>query len=121
MVPDGLAQAAQYRTSPARLPPTVRRLHLKAAGRIAPHAQTRISIKVRLSMIKATHWLPLLVCAMALTMSACEKKGPMEKAGEKVDHAADTIKNGGSEPLSDKAQDEAAKARDTVNDAAGRC
>jgi predicted small secreted protein len=71
-------------------------------------------------MIKATRWLPLLVCAMALTVTACEKKGPMEKAGEKVDHTADTIKNGGSEPLSDKAQDEADKARDKVNDATGK-
>jgi predicted small lipoprotein YifL len=71
-------------------------------------------------MIKATHWLPLLLCTMAVTLTACEKKGPMEKAGEKVDHAADTIKNGGSEPLGDKAQDEADKARDKVNDATGK-
>lgn len=78
-------------------------------------------------MMKARNWLahwsaglPLLVCALALSMTACEKKGPMEKAGEKVDHAADTIKNGGSEPLSDKAQDEADKARDKVNDATGK-
>lgn len=68
-------------------------------------------------MTKATNLLPLLVCALALGMTACEKKGPMEKAGEKVDHAADTIKNGGSEPMSDKLQDEADKARDKVNDA----
>jgi hyperosmotically inducible protein len=67
--------------------------------------------------MKATNLLPLLVCALALSVAACERKGPMEKAGEKVDHAADTIKNGGSEPLSDKVQDEADKARDKVNDA----
>jgi len=59
--------------------------------------------------------LPLLICAVALGVSACAKKGPLEKAGEKVDHAVDTIKNGGSEPLSDKIQDEADKARDKVN------
>jgi predicted small lipoprotein YifL len=70
--------------------------------------------------MKATNWLPLLVCALALSATACEKKGPLEKAGEKVDHTADTIKNGGSEPLSDKAQDEADKARDKVNDATGK-
>jgi predicted small lipoprotein YifL len=64
--------------------------------------------------------LPLLACVAALGMAACEQKGPLEKAGEKVDHAADTIKNGGSEPLSDKAQDEADKARDKINDAAGK-
>ena len=70
--------------------------------------------------MQAKMLLPLLVCAVALGMAACEQKGPLEKAGEKVDHAADTIKNGGSEPLSDKAQDEADKARDKINDAAGK-
>jgi hypothetical protein len=67
--------------------------------------------------MKARNLLPLLVCALALGGTACAKKGPLERAGEKVDHAADTIKNGGSEPLSDKAQDEADKARDKLNDA----
>jgi len=70
--------------------------------------------------MKTQNLLPLLVCALALSVTACEKKGPMEKAGEKVDHAADTIKNGGSEPMGDKVQDEADKARDKVNDAAGK-
>jgi len=59
----------------------------------------------------------LFVCALALSMTACEKKGPLEKAGEKVDHGVDTIKNGGSEPMSDKLQDEADKASDKINDA----
>ena len=67
--------------------------------------------------MKARIFLPLLVCALALGVAACEKKGPLEQAGEKVDHAADTIKNGGSEPTSDKLQDEADKARDKLNDA----
>ena len=70
--------------------------------------------------MKTQNWLPLLVCALALSVTACEKKGPLEKAGEKVDHAADTIKNGGSEPVGDKVQDEADKARDKVNDATGK-
>jgi len=67
--------------------------------------------------MNAKKLIPLLVCAAALSVAACERKGPMEKAGEKVDHAADTIKNGGSEPTSDKLQDEADKARDKVDDA----
>jgi predicted small lipoprotein YifL len=71
-------------------------------------------------IMKAKNLLPLMICALALSVTACEKKGPMEKAGQKVDHTADTIKNGGSEPLSDKAQDEADKARDKVNDATGK-
>ena len=70
--------------------------------------------------MKTQNWLPLLVCALALSVTACEKKGPLEKAGEKVDHTADTIKNGGSEPMGDKLQDEADKARDKVNDATGK-
>ena len=45
--------------------------------------------------------LPLLICAVALSMTACAKKGPLERAGEKVDHVGDTIKNGGSEPMAD--------------------
>lgn len=70
--------------------------------------------------MKTQNWLPLLVCALALSVTACEKKGPLEKAGEKVDHTADTIKNGGSEPVGDKLEDEADKARDKVNDATGK-
>lgn len=70
--------------------------------------------------MNAKNLIPLLICVAALGMTACEQKGPLEKAGEKVDHAADTIKNGGSEPMSDKVQDEADKARDKVNDAAGK-
>jgi predicted small lipoprotein YifL len=64
--------------------------------------------------------LPLLICAIALSVTACEKKGPLEKAGEKVDHVGDTIKNGGSEPMSDKLQDDKDKAVDKINDAAGK-
>jgi hypothetical protein len=71
-------------------------------------------------MIVKSRLLPLLVCALALGVSGCAKKGPLEKAGEKVDHVGDTIKNGGSEPLSDKAQDEADKASDAANNAAGK-
>ncbi|MDB6090842.1 MAG: hypothetical protein JWN85_3626 [Gammaproteobacteria bacterium] len=70
--------------------------------------------------MKIRNGVVLLLCVAALGMTACEKKGPLERAGEKVDHAGDTIKNGGSEPTSDKVQDEADKARDKVNDATGK-
>ena len=70
--------------------------------------------------MKVKNLVPLLVCVAALGIGACAKKGPMERAGEKIDHVGDTIKNGGSEPMSDKVQDEANKARDKVNDAAGK-
>ena len=36
---------------------------------------------------------------------------------EKVDHAVDTMKNGGKEPVSDKIEDAAHDARDGVKDA----
>ena len=70
--------------------------------------------------MQASRLMPLLICAIALSVTACQKKGPLEKAGEKVDHVGDTIKNGGSEPLSDKLQDEKDKAVDKANDAAGK-
>jgi predicted small lipoprotein YifL len=70
--------------------------------------------------MQAKRLMPLLICAIALSVTACAKKGPLERAGEKVDHAADTIKNGGSEPMSDKLQDEKDKAVDKINDAAGK-
>jgi hypothetical protein len=61
--------------------------------------------------------LALALCALALGVSACEKKGPVEKAGEKVDHVVDTIKNGGEETTADKIQDDVDKARDKAADA----
>jgi len=71
---------------------------------------------------QAKKLMPLLICAcaIALSVTACAKKGPLEKAGEKVDHVGDTIKNGGSEPMSDKLQDDKDKAVDKINDAAGK-
>ena len=35
-----------------------------------------------------------LACAMSLGLSACEKEGPLERAGEEIDEGVDTIKNG---------------------------
>jgi hypothetical protein len=59
----------------------------------------------------------LALCALVLAVTACEKKGPVEKVGEKVDHVVDTIKNGGEETTGDKVQDEIDKARDKAADA----
>ena len=63
------------------------------------------------------HW-PIVACVSVLLLAACEEKGPAERAGQKVDHAVDTIKNGGEEPASDKLQDQVDKAREKINDAA---
>jgi hyperosmotically inducible protein len=59
----------------------------------------------------------LALCALVLAVTACEKKGPVERTGEKVDHVVDTIKNGGEETTGDKVQDEVDKARDKAADA----
>jgi hypothetical protein len=60
-----------------------------------------------------------LVCALTLAVSSgCEKRGPGERAGEKIDHTVDTIKNGGHEPVGDSIEDNVNKARDKMADAA---
>jgi hypothetical protein len=61
--------------------------------------------------------LPILTCLALIALVGCEHKGPVEKAGEKIDHTADTIKNGGEEPTGDKLQDEADKAQDKMSKA----
>jgi hypothetical protein len=62
--------------------------------------------------------VPVMILALlALGIGACEKKGPIEKAGEKVDHVVDTVKNGGEETTADKVQDSMDKVRDKAADA----
>lgn len=51
--------------------------------------------------------VPAVLCAAALLVSACEKKGPMERAGEKVDETVRTIQNGGEKTTADKVSDAA--------------
>jgi len=46
-----------------------------------------------------------LVCAMSVGLTACEKKGPLEQAGEEIDEAVDTVKNGGEESTANKVDD----------------
>ena len=58
-----------------------------------------------------------LACATLLGSAGCDHRGPMEKAGEKVDHTVDTIKNGGHEPVGDSIKDDVDKARDKAADA----
>jgi hypothetical protein len=54
------------------------------------------------------------VCAamLILGLSACEKKGPAEKAGQKVDQAVESVKETG-----EKAKDRVEEAADKVQDA----
>jgi hypothetical protein len=64
--------------------------------------------------------LAILGCTCVLGVTACERKGPIEKAGEKVDHVIDTVKNGGEETTADKIQDQVDKARDQAAAAADK-
>ena len=64
-----------------------------------------------------TLWTVALATALSLSLAACEKKGPLEQAGEEVDEAVDTLKNG-EESTSSKVDDAVDEAREGVNDAA---
>ena len=57
-----------------------------------------------------------LALTAAIGLGACEKQGPVERAGEEVDEAVDTIKNGGEESTANKVDDALDEARDAVED-----
>jgi predicted small lipoprotein YifL len=56
------------------------------------------------------------LCAMLVGLAACEKKGPLEQAGEEVDEAVDTLKNGGEESTTNKVDDAVDEAREVVEE-----
>jgi predicted small lipoprotein YifL len=60
----------------------------------------------------------LIVLSMGLIMalSACEQKGPAEKAGEKIDNAAETLGDK-IEDATDSASDKVEEAGDKIEDA----
>jgi hypothetical protein len=60
-------------------------------------------------------WLALLA-ATSLICVACEKQGPLERAGEKVDNAAHDVANGGKKVV-DKIEDAAEDVKDAAKDA----
>jgi predicted small lipoprotein YifL len=57
-----------------------------------------------------------LAATAAIGLAACEKQGPLERAGEEVDEAVDTIKNGGEESTANKVDDTLDEAREAVED-----
>jgi predicted small lipoprotein YifL len=63
-------------------------------------------------------WTGLLAMTLSLGIAACEKKGPLEQAGEEVDEALDTAKNGGKESTANKVDDAIDEAREGAEDAA---
>jgi predicted small lipoprotein YifL len=60
-------------------------------------------------------WATLAATA-AIGVAACEKQGPLERTGEEVDEAVDTIKNGGEESTANKVDDAIDEARESVED-----
>ena len=63
-------------------------------------------------------WSALLTATLSVGLAACEKKGPVEQAGEEVDEAVDTIKRGGDESTENKVDDAMDEAREGAEDAA---
>lgn len=63
-------------------------------------------------------WSAMLAATLSVGLAACEKKGPVEQAGEEVDEAIDTIKNGGKESTANKVDDAIDEAREGAEDAA---
>lgn len=61
-----------------------------------------------------------LLGTLSFGMAACEKKGPVEQAGEEVDEAADTIKHGGKESMGSKVDDAMDDARKDAGDIADK-
>ncbi|HEY0681582.1 MAG TPA: hypothetical protein VGD45_04575 [Steroidobacter sp.] len=62
-------------------------------------------------------WSAMLAATLSVGLAACEKKGPVEQAGEEVDEAIDTMKRGGEESTANKVDDAADEAREGAEDA----
>jgi predicted small lipoprotein YifL len=60
----------------------------------------------------------LCLSVLALNVTGCKQKGPLEQAGEEVDEAVDTAKHGGKESVTTKADDAVDDLRDGTKDAA---
>lgn len=58
----------------------------------------------------------MALCAMMTGLAACEKQGPLERAGEEVDEAIDTAKRGGEESTATKADDALDETREAAEE-----
>lgn len=58
----------------------------------------------------------MLSAALLTGLAGCEREGPLERAGEEIDEAVDTVRNG-EESTSNKVDDAFDEAREGVNDA----
>jgi hypothetical protein len=62
-------------------------------------------------------WVVALAASFAFGLTACEKQGTLERAGEEVDEAVDTMKHG-EESTGNKLDDAVDEVREGANDAA---
>jgi predicted small lipoprotein YifL len=60
-------------------------------------------------------WAIAAAAALSVSVAACEKKGPLEQAGEEVDEAIDTVKRG-EESTTNKVDDAMDEAREAVDE-----
>jgi predicted small lipoprotein YifL len=60
-------------------------------------------------------WVAALAAAFVIGIAGCEKQGPLERAGEEVDEAVDTVKNG-EESTATKVDDAIDEAREAAED-----
>lgn len=60
-------------------------------------------------------WAALLGTAIAFGVAGCEKEGTLERAGEEVDEAVDTMRHG-EESTATKVDDAMDEAREGVNE-----
>lgn len=60
----------------------------------------------------------LAASVLGMGLAACEKKGPAERAGEKVDQALGTEEKGLAEKTGEKLDDAAAEVKQESNEAA---
>jgi predicted small lipoprotein YifL len=81
-----------------------------AVSKLAVWAGFKLEEKWQMKSITSRSCIALVAVVMGLGLAACEKKGPLEKAGEEVDEAVHTLKNGGEETTADKIDDALDKA-----------
>lgn len=71
---------------------------------------------VRNALRKSGRGTIVAVGCLFLSLAACEREGPLERTGEELDEAVQTIRKG-EEPASTKLDDAVDDLREGVNDA----
>lgn len=66
-------------------------------------------------MSLAKLWAAAIAATLVISIAGCEKQGPLERAGEEVDEAVDTVKHG-EESTATKVDDAVDEAREVVED-----